>query len=247
MKISIVIPVYNEEARLKRSLPELLQFAAQHVSVCEMLFVNDGSTDGTDLILKESLSGSQCARSISYSRNRGKGGAVREGVMSAKGDVVLFMDADLSTPLAYVDKIVKPFCDEGCSVVIGSRRVPGAEIVGHQHWARESMGRVFTWLSRLLVPGVMDFTCGMKAFRRDVARKLFSVGRIDDWSFDTEILYLAHKAGFSIIQVPVSWHDVAGSKVRVIRNAIVSLFQLIALPIRYRFCGQRQELSGDVL
>jgi dolichyl-phosphate beta-glucosyltransferase len=247
MKLSVIVPVYNEEIRLRGSLSELLRFATDHPAVCELLFVDDGSTDGTRSVLDEGVSSCPCAKTISYSENRGKGGAIREGVMAAQGDVVMFMDVDLSTPLSYVDSLLEPFADTSCQVVIGSRRVAGAEIVGHQHWARELMGRVFTWLSRRLVPGVMDFTCGMKAFRADAARTLFSAGRVDDWSFDSEILYLAHKAGCPIIQVPVSWHDVAGSKVRVFRNAIVSLYQLMALPIRYYFSGQRELLAEGAL
>lgn len=245
MDASLIIPLYNEESRIPASFGEIARFASEHSGIVELLLVNDGSTDGTLNMLETLVPTCSKARTISYAMNRGKGGAIREGVAAAKGSVVLFMDVDLSTPLSYVDDVLAPFSDPTCHVAIGSRRVAGAQIMGHQSWIRESMGRVFTWLSRRLVPGIMDFTCGMKAFRSAAGKTLFAVGRVDDWSFDTEILYLAHKAGYSVVQVPVSWHDVAGSKVRVVRNALVSLYQLIALPLRYRLGGQRDELMKE--
>jgi dolichyl-phosphate beta-glucosyltransferase len=149
------------------------------------------------------------------------------------------MDVDLSTPLSCVDLLLAEFETECVDIAIGSRRAPGSVIAGHQKWMREAMGRVFTMLSSLLVPGIKDFTCGMKAFRTEAGKRLFAAGVVDDWSFDTEILFLARRGGCCIRQVPVEWHDVKGSKVHVLRNAMVSLYQLVAIPLRYWAGGQR--------
>jgi len=243
MRFSIIIPVFNEEKRLAESLAELLEFADRRSPNCELLFVDDGSGDGTGEVLQNATARSEAVRVLSFTANVGKGGAIRKGMAEAHGDIVLFMDVDLSTPLVYVDAVLAAFEEESVDIAIGSRRVPGAAIVGHQTWTRESMGRVFTFLSSLLVPGIKDFTCGMKAFRAEVGKRLFANGVVNDWSFDTEILYLAHKTGWRIVQVPVSWRDVEGSKVRVARNAIISLYQLVALPLRYRFSSRYAALK----
>ena len=233
-----IVPVFNEEARLGSTMAEILR-AAEAQDGCEVLFVDDGSTDRTRARLCELIAGHPCARIAGYTANRGKGGAIAEGMRTARGDIVFFFDIDLSTPLDRVTPFLAAFRDADTQVVIGTRLAAQAQIREGQPWLRRRLGDIFRRLSGLLVPGVTDFTCGFKAFRRPAGRRLFGMGRVQDWSFDTEILYLARRLGYRIVEVPVTWHHVEGSKVRMLRNGLVSLYQLIAIPLRYAMGGNR--------
>ena len=154
-----------------------------------------------------------------------------QGVLKAHGDYILFADADLSTPLAEFDKFV-PHILGAREVIIGSRKMAGANITMHQPYWREFCGKVFTALSSyILGVGVSDFTCGFKCFSRKAAMSIFSKALIDDWSFDAEILFLARKTGYKIVEIPVRWKNDRASKVRILRDIISSLKGLLRIHI----------------
>jgi dolichyl-phosphate beta-glucosyltransferase len=210
-------------------LPELLAFLHTQEYAYEIVVVDDGSTDSTPDLARQLLAGEERARVLVQPRNRGKGHAVKVGMLAAEGRYVLFTDADLSTPPAELDKFWN-WLEEGFDVVIGSRKMPGANIVRHQPRWRESLGRVFTWLSdHIATKDISDVTCGFKCFTNEAAQTLFGLSVIDDWSFDAEVLFLAQRFKYRIKEVPVTWHDDPGSKVRLWKDAVNSLRGLLRI------------------
>jgi dolichyl-phosphate beta-glucosyltransferase len=227
--VSLIIPVYNEERRVPVFAGEILRFAASFPEPVEVLFVDDGSLDGTAALLRRETAATPQARVISYSPNTGKGRAIAVGVEQARGLFILFTDLDLSVPL----DLLPAFLDAlrgGAEVVIGSRRIPGAEIRVHQPWHRELMGDVFRRLTRaMLLPGVSDFTCGFKGFTAAAAKDLFGSLTIPWWGFDVEILYLARRRGHRLAEIPVPWINSGQTKVRLSRDVIGSLREIIVI------------------
>ncbi|HMA34136.1 MAG TPA: dolichyl-phosphate beta-glucosyltransferase [Chloroflexia bacterium] len=228
-RLSIVIPMYNEAARMRKSLPILLDYLAHQPYPYEVIAVDDGSADGTPALARELLAGVPDSRVIETRPNRGKGHALRVGMPASRGAFVLFTDADLSTPPDELDKFW-PWLAGEFDVVIGSRKMAGAVLDRRQPWWRERLGKVFTWLSdRLATRDISDVTCGFKVFSRDAAHDLFRRGRINDFSFDAEILFLAQRRGYRIKEVPVHWHDERGTKVRIVRDAVRALRGLLRI------------------
>jgi dolichyl-phosphate beta-glucosyltransferase len=220
--------MYNEAQRMGSSLPRLRDyFTAQPYSV-EFVVVDDGSSDNTVDLAWEIL-GRDGVRVLEEKPNRGKGHAVKVGMLAAQGDKVLFTDADLSTPPAELEKFW-PWFDKGYDVVIGSRKMKGAVLERHQPLWRESMGKVFTWLTnQIATRGISDITCGFKCFTHAAAQDLFSRSIIDDWSFDAEVLFIAQQHRLKIKEVPVHWHDERGTKVRILRDAARALAGLMKI------------------
>jgi dolichyl-phosphate beta-glucosyltransferase len=217
--LSIVIPAYNEARRLERSLRSIAGFLARLDHSRELVIVDDGSSDGTfEVIQSIGAALDLPVRGIRYEVNRGKGYALKVGFAHARGERILFADADLATPIEELSSLYVAL-EEGCDIAIGSRKMAGAEIRVHQPWVREQMGKVFTWLVRTFLADVSDATCGFKMFRGEVGRDLFSRLRVDDWAFDAELLFLARRRGYRIAEVPVSWEDQSGTKVRLLRDA----------------------------
>jgi dolichyl-phosphate beta-glucosyltransferase len=229
LKLTVVVPVYNETKRMGERLPQLLAFLHTQDYPYEIVVVDDGSTDGTPELARQMLEGEARATVLEQPRNRGKGHAVKVGMLAAEGRYVLFTDADLSTPVTELDKFW-PSLEEGYDVVIGSRKMPGANVIKHQPLWRESLGKVFTWLTNhIATKGISDVTCGFKCFTRDAAHTLFGLSVIDDWSFDAEVLFLAQRFKYRIKEVPVTWHDESGSKVRLWKDAVNSLRGLLRI------------------
>ncbi len=213
--LSLVIPAYNETACLARNVATILAHVDEAGLSAELLIVDDGSTDDTRAVAEGLAAGDARVRTLANPENAGKGSAVRQGMLAAGGDPVVFLDADLSTPIATLQPMLAAFA-AGADVVVGSRRVAAAQIAVHQPWLREFLGRGFTWLTRLwLRVPLADFTCGFKGFRAHAVRPIFERQQLDDWSFDAEICYLARRFGYSIAQVPVVWSNDPESKVRV--------------------------------
>jgi dolichyl-phosphate beta-glucosyltransferase len=181
--LSIIIPAYNEERRIKRTIHTIIQYLYLHKIHAEIIVVNDGSKDNTAMILKQLSQEYQNLRCIHLSQNQGKGYAIREGVMASKGQFILFSDADLSVPIQEMDKLIHHLKD-GYHIAIGSRRLPESDIRTPQPLHRRMLGRGFAVLVKLLLPGIQDTQCGFKAFCGDVARLLFSKQRIRRFSFD---------------------------------------------------------------
>ena len=221
--LSIVVPAFNEAGRIGAPLREIDRYLRGLEQSSEIIVVDDGSSDGTaDVVRAVAADLSVPLTVLSSASNRGKGHAVRVGMGHATGRAVLMTDADLSTPIEELGRLL-PCLANGVDVVIGSRKMPGAVIEERQPWLRESMGRVFTLLINLLLVQVSDVTCGFKLFTREAASATFGRMRIDDWSFDAEALYVARRLGLRIQEVPVRWHDVAGTKVNRGLDALRSL------------------------
>ncbi len=226
--VSVVLPVYDEEDCLERTLAELvrhLEGLARGPSF-EIVCVDDGSKDRSAELLARAATADARIRVERLAQNRGKGAAVRTGVLASRGERVLFMDADLSTPLAEIQPFLAAI-DAGEDVVIGNRRAPGSRITHRQPWIRETLGRGFTALTRIvLVPGIADFTCGFKAFRGTAAREIFRRSTLDGWAFDAELVVIARELGFRIAELPVEWKHEEGTKVRLLRAVAGSLLEL---------------------
>lgn len=228
MHFSIIIPVYNEEKRIPKNIGEIFDFFRGLEDIqTEIIFVCDGSTDGTAAVLKNYQTQYQF-KLIEYPINRGKGYAIRRGVEEAAGDYVVFFDIDLATPLQEFMALKDSLTEED-DAVIGSRRLNDSKIEKGESKIRVFLGQGFTRISNLLVPGVKDFTCGFKCFSSRCAKDVFSKARIDRWGFDTEILYIAHLRGFKIRQIPVSWRHDDDSKVNVAKAVWTSAGELLKM------------------
>lgn len=229
--LSIVVPCFNESHRLGASLEAIRAWTAGRSYDVELVIVDDGSSDGTADLASRSLDGVP-HRVLRHARNRGKGGALRTGMTAARGRFVLFTDADLSTPIEQASVFLEAH-DDGAPVVIGSRKVAGANVTKHQSWIRENMGKVYTWLSNVLIcPGVTDFTCGFKSFTQEAADDIFGRLREEGWAYDTEVLYLARHLGHRVVEVPVPWANDPSTRVNLFRDTIGSALGLVR--IRWR-------------
>jgi dolichyl-phosphate beta-glucosyltransferase len=206
--LSVIIPAFNEAGRLPRTLERVNAFLRQWSRSYEVLVADDGSTDETAQKARDAG-----ATVLRDDRNRGKGHAVRRGMLAARGQRLLMTDADLSTPIEELPRFLARM-DEGFEVVIGSRALPGSTIEVHQPWYRENMGRVYNLFVRALaLPGLRDTQCGFKLWSARAAREAFAAARLDGFSFDVEALYVARKRGYRIAELPVTWRNDAASRV----------------------------------
>lgn len=227
MLYSIIIPVYNEERRIPQNIDQIFSYFSSQTAKTEVIFVNDGSTDNTNKVLDEYRNKYQF-EVVDYSRNKGKGYAVRQGVKKAKGGWVIFFDIDLATPLYEFEHLLK-FKKNTDELVIGSRRLQESNIKRSESKIRTFLGHGFTKVSNVLVPGIKDFTCGFKCFSKEAARQIFSVARIDRWGFDTELLYIAKLKKIPVKQMPVSWIHDDDSRVNVIKAVWSSVGELLQM------------------
>jgi dolichyl-phosphate beta-glucosyltransferase len=233
--LSLVIPAYNEERRLPRSLTDIQAFFGRFPSgSIEVLAIIEKSSDRTLELARAAVAGDARFQIIDNVVHRGKGFAVRSGMLRAQGEIVLFMDADLSTPLSEVIKFLAYFGDNpACDVLIGSRRDPKSAIVKRQSWFRQSLGRSFNTFVKIFgVRGIKDTQCGFKAFRAKASYDVFSRASIDGFAFDVEALMLAQEMNYRIDTHPVIWVNSPDSKVRVFIDPLKMLFDLMR--IRYR-------------
>ncbi len=227
--LCIVIPVYNEEKRIGPSLDKIIAYLADKPWSRELVLVDDGGSDGGIKLACDILEGHEPYRVISYGRNMGKGYALKQGMLASQGQIVLFTDADLSTPIEELDKIL-PWFEEGFDIVQGSRKMPGAMVERHQPWLRENMGKVFTALSNLIAEvNVRDVTCGFKCYRGAVAHDLYTRQRIFNWSFDAEIIHIARRSHYRLKEVPVRWFDETGTKVHLLHDSYHSFKGLLTI------------------
>ncbi|PIQ95628.1 MAG: glycosyl transferase [Nitrospinae bacterium CG11_big_fil_rev_8_21_14_0_20_56_8] len=226
--LSVVIPAYNEEHRLQRTLPLLKDYLNRQDYSWEVVVVDDGSVDRTGEISGRFFNPGQ-VRVVRNERNRGKGFSVRRGVLEARGKFVLISDADFSSPIEEIEKLFLPL-REGWDIAIGSRSLPNSNVVVHQAWYREGMGRCFNRMVQMLVlDGFIDTQCGFKCFFREKAAPIFSVMRVDGFSFDVEFLYLAKKRGLQVREVPVEWRHVEASRVRIWVDPINMFLDLLRI------------------
>ncbi len=231
---TVVIPCFNEEARIGDTLRVTLDYLASNAPDSELIVVNDGSTDATAAIAREKLDGARIqTRLLENFPNRGKGAAVRSGLLAAREPIGLFFDADLSTPLGETPKLIQPIANGEVDIAFGSRALDRSLIGVHQPWRREQGGRVFNLLVRVATSlPFWDTQCGFKAFQLDVCRPILEAAHVNGFAFDVELLFLAHRAGLRIREIPVRWNHAEGSKVNFFRDSLRMLREVIALRAR---------------
>lgn len=225
MKISIIIPAYNEEKRLASALDNIISYMAKNYPDYEIIVVDDGSTDNTIKVAEK-----KNVRIIKNPKNMGKGYSVKNGMLNAGGDYLLFSDADLSTPIEELGNFLNLIKEH--EVIIGSRNLSESNITATQPFYRRALGKIFPLLVSIFVlRGIKDTQCGFKLFKKDAAKKIFTKQTIAGFGFDVEILYLARKYGYSVKELPVSWKNDPHSKVSVIRDSFRMLLDLIRIRI----------------
>ncbi len=222
--LSLIIPAYNEEQRIKASLENALDFFESKSLNFEILVVDDGSKDNTKQLVTNF--DSPKIKLIAQDQNRGKGAAVTRGMLEANGQIRIFSDADFSTPVTEIDKVITAM-SLGTEVFIGSRALDYSMIKKHQPAYREFMGKTFNKLVQLfLISGIKDTQCGFKGFTAKAAEDIFSKMKIEGFGFDLEIIYLANKLGFQISEVPVEWYNDERSTVNPIKDSITMFFDI---------------------
>ncbi|MFC1599715.1 glycosyltransferase [Patescibacteria group bacterium] len=228
-ELSIVIPAFNEERQIKQTLNDVLA----HAPEAEIICVNDGSTDGTLEILLEFKG----IRVISYEKNQGKGYAVKQGMLSAKGKYVMFIDADNQIPIHQIDELL-PRIREGMDVVVGSRYLPGSTNDDKQSLFRNILSRTGNFLIRLfLISDIKDSQCGIKMFEHNAAQQIFSRQKTKRFSFDMEVLVIAQSLGYSFVEIPIDWNRSTDSSLRAVRDSFKTLFDLFYIKLNL-WCGR---------
>jgi dolichyl-phosphate beta-glucosyltransferase len=233
MKLSVVIPAFNEVTRILPTLERIFAYMDRRHPDYEILVVDDGSTDGSAAAIESRFGSRRCLRVLSYGGNRGKGCAVRHGALQANGDVVLMSDADLSTPIEEIEKML-PLLQQGSDMVIGSRALAQSEIRKRQPFYREGGGKFFNLFVRLIVlPDFHDTQCGFKLFRREPLLPVLRRQQIDGFAFDVEMIALARALGLKVVEVPVIWINSPTSRVRM-RAAFRAFADLMLIRQRVR-------------
>jgi dolichyl-phosphate beta-glucosyltransferase len=239
--LSVVVPAYNEADRILSAIVDITEYLKENFeSAWELIVVDDGSRDATVAVVEEFSISVPQLRVITHGTNCGKGAAVRTGVLQAAGDLVVFTDADGATPFREIEKLLDAL-RLGAAVAVGSRLANGAH--RDRYALRSLAGKTFSLLARAIVStGVVDSQCGFKLFRRETARQLFSSAREDGYLFDLEVLGLARRMGMPVVETPVEWNEIAGSKVRIIRDSWKMLWGLLrvrkTVGERYRKASQ---------
>jgi glycosyltransferase involved in cell wall biosynthesis len=236
MTYSIVIPAYNESQRLTATLDSVLAYLHGQGWDAEVIVVNDGSRDNTAEIVRAFAAKDPMVRLVENPGNRGKGYSVRNGILSSRGDVVLFSDADLSAPIEEMPKLLRALA-AGADVAIGSRWLQAELQTQRQSLHRQAFGRIFNLLMRMILGlKFKDTQCGFKGFKRRAAETIFPLERIERWGFDPEILFLARKFGFRTEEVPVRWGHSGGTRI----NPLIDGARMLQEMLRIRW----YELTG---
>ncbi len=230
--LSVIVPAFDEGERIGTSVARILRFLDSRPYSSELIVVLDGGRPGADTAVAAASAGRADVFVLDNGRNRGKGFSVRRGVGASRGDYVVFLDADLSLPIEDADRFLEVL-REGADVAIASRALPESRVIGAPQHLRTRLGRVFNWVvQRAALPGIADTQCGFKAFRGDLARRLFERQRSERFGFDVEILRMARRRGARIVEVPITCEYRAGSSVRRLRDGASMLRDLAA--IRWR-------------
>jgi len=228
--LSLILPAYNEGSRIGPTLDKIGDFLSKKSYDYEVILVDDGSVDNTIAVAEKSrLYKEDKLRIIKNGKNRGKGFSVKNGIFNSSGEYILFSDADLSTPIEEVDKLFGAI-NNGYDIVIGSRALKESQVIISQPWYRETMGKVFNlFVKSIVLKGFNDTQCGFKLFKSDTARYIASRLKIEGFSFDVEMLYIAIKKGYNIKEMPVVWLNSARSKVSPILDSARMFLDLIKI------------------
>jgi dolichyl-phosphate beta-glucosyltransferase len=230
--ISIIIAAFNEEKRIIPSLLKIKEYINKQNIPYEIIVVDDGSTDSTYAVVTDLIKDIPHLKVIHYSPNKGKGHALRTGVLASKSEIILLSDADLSTPIEELSKLLPLIHNDKCDIAIGSRALALSEIVKKQPWWRQSMGKFFNKLVKVLViEDFKDTQCGFKVFRGDIARSLFKEAQIDRFAYDVEILAIGKKKGCKIVEAPVRWINSPESKVNPVKDSLQMFGDLLRIRI----------------
>src|SRR3989344_7736108 len=228
ISISFVIPLYNEEKRILKTIKALYEgFNYDPLELEKVIFVNDGSTDNTVGVLNKYVKKLEAklkvpVKIVSYETNRGKGYAIKTGMKYSDSDYTLMFDADMATPINQIKKFI-PFMIEGKDIIIGTRKNGESTVIVHQPLYREVLGRGFTYISNMILnTWVTDFTCGFKAFSKEAKNTIFPKSKIDRWSYDAEIMFLAKKYGYKIQEKSVIWSDDKNTRVKLLKSIYTS-------------------------
>ena len=226
---SIIIPAYNEGARLDATLSKVLRYISQQKWDAEVIVVNDGSSDNTVEIVQQHMQRNSVLRLLKNPGNRGKGYSVRNGMMHACGEVLLFSDADLSSPIEEAPKLLAAIA-EGADIAIGSRWMQSDLQTERQPLYRQFFGRIFNLMLRLILGlKFKDTQCGFKVFTRRAAAAIFPQQKIERWGFDPELLYLAEKYNFKVAEIPVAWAHSAGTRINPLRDGTRMVVEMLKI------------------
>ena len=238
--ISIIIAAFNEEKRIIPSLLKIKEYINKQNIPYEIIVVDDGSTDHTHTVVRDLIKDIPYLKVIHYAPNKGKGHALRTGVLASKGEIILLSDADLSTPIEEFSKLLPLIHNDKCDIAIGSRALALSEIVKKQPWWRQSMGKFFNRLVKtLVIEDFKDTQCGFKVFRGDIARSLFKEAQIDRFAYDVEILAIGKKKGCKIVEAPVRWINSPESKVNPVKDSLQMLGDLLKIRMTIGKAGKK--------
>lgn len=225
--LSIIIPAYNEEHRLPRTLVNLFAFLEKQTYSFEILVVENGSSDRT-YELAQAFAQEHTGVRVLREKRRGKGLAVQRGMLESRGEYRFMCDADFSMPIEQINRFFPPALVEA-DIVIASREAPGAVRYDEPEY-RHRVGRAFNWMIRMiLLPGLHDTQCGFKCFHARAAEELFQAQRLTGWAFDVEVLFIARRRGYRIVELPIPWHFNPDTKVRVMRDSLRMLMELLTI------------------
>lgn len=236
-KTSIVIPVYNEASCLGTNLAIVEDYLTTKKIAYELILVNDGSTDSTKSICQGIVNRNRSVRLISYALNRGKGHAVKTGILSAKGIYRVFMDADLAVPVEFIHTCIQQL-KQGADIVIGSRHLSGSALKVPEGALRRIMGGVYLPFVKIALGlRVSDVTCGLKGFTQQAALDIFYRSKIERWGYDAELIFLAQKLGYNISEIPVDWYHSFNSKVKIGLDTFRTIVEMFKIYYRYHNGG----------
>lgn len=233
MEISIVIPAYNEEKRIENTIEKILNFFRKKNTDFEIIVVDDGSKDNTYLVAKSLKEKNKEVKIIKHAKNKGKGGAVKTGILNASGNYILFTDADLSTPIEEIDKLLYWIKEKNYDIVIGSRSLQNSKILTPQPFYRRIIGRIFPVLVRIILTNKFkDTQCGFKLFKNQIAKEIFNELKTENFAFDVEVLYRALKKGYKIKEIGVIWINSPYSTVKIFKDPFKMLFSLLKIKFK---------------
>ncbi len=228
-RYSLIIPAYNESSRIRPTLDELLRYSQARSWDVEILVVDDGSRDDTAQIVREYGKAHPQILLVENPGNRGKGFSVRNGMLHARGDICLFTDADLSSPISEAPKLFDAIA-AGADIAIGSRWLRSDLQTERQPLYRQAFGRIFNLVLRLFLGlNYADTQCGFKAFRRQAAQRVFPLQKIERWGFDPEILFLARRMGLTVKEVPVLWAHSEGTRLHPFRDGLRMFLEVLRI------------------